>query len=329
MAKISYREALNQALREEMRRDSSIIVIGEEVAYYEGAYKVTQGLLAEFGDKRVKDTPISEEVIVGAAIGAAMGGIRPVAELMTINFALLAMDQIVNNAAKIHFMFAGQSFVPMVIRAAQGSGKQLGAQHSQQLEAYFMHCPGIRVVAPSTPMDAKGLLKTAIRDDNPVMFLEGQGLYSLEGEVPPGDYTIPLGKANIVREGSDITFISYLAMVPECLEAAKELSDRGIEAEVIDLRTLNPLDKATVFESVKKTGLALVANEAWKTGSAGAEIAALIMENCFDYLDAPVIRISATDTPMPYNRQLERAALPHKEDIINAVNNLLKVAIPQ
>jgi pyruvate dehydrogenase E1 component beta subunit len=246
MARISYREALNLALREEMKRDSSVVVIGEEVGYYEGAYKVTQGLLAEFGDERVKDMPISEEIIVGAAIGAAMGGLRPVAELMTINFSLLAFDQIINNAAKIHYMFAGQATVPMVIRAAQGSGTQLGAQHSQQLEAYFMHCPGLRVVVPSTPMDAKGLLKTAIRDDNPVIFIEGQGLYSMQGEVPPGDYTIPFGRANIIREGKDITFISYLKMTHECLEAADELAKEGIDAEVIDLRTLNPLDKATI-----------------------------------------------------------------------------------
>lgn len=327
MARISYREALNHALREEMRRDSSVIVMGEEVAYYEGAYKVTQGLLAEFGETRVKDMPISEEIIIGAAIGAAMGGIRPVAELMTINFSLLAIDQIINNAAKIHFMFGGQTTVPIVIRAAQGSGSQLGAQHSQELEAYYMHCPGLRLAVPSNPMDAKGLLKTAIRDDNPVMFIEGQGLYSMQGEVPPGDYTIPFGKANVIREGRDITFISYLAMVQECLAAADELSGQGIEAEVIDLRTLNPLDKKTIFDSVKKTGLALVANQAWRTGSVGAEISSLITENCFDYLDAPVIRVSAMDVPMPYNRELEYAALPHKEDIVKAVNNLLKVKV--
>jgi pyruvate/2-oxoglutarate/acetoin dehydrogenase E1 component len=271
--------------------------------------------------------PISEEIIVGAAIGAAMGGLRPVAELMTINFSLLALDQIINNAAKIHYMFAGQATVPMVIRAAQGSGTQLGAQHSQQLEAYFMHCPGLRVVVPSTPMDAKGLLKTAIRDDNPVIFIEGQGLYSMQGEVPPGDYTMPFGRANIIREGKDITFISYLKMTHECLEAADELAKEGIDAEVIDLRTLNPLDTETIFDSVRKTGLALVANEAWRTCSAGAEIATLITENCFDYLDAPVIRVSAMDIPMPYNKELEYAALPHKQDIVNAVRKLLQVSV--
>jgi len=325
MAEMTYREALNQALKEEMRRDRRVIIMGEEVAFYQGAYKVTQGLLAEFGDERVKDTPISEEIIIGAAIGAAMGGLRPVAEMMTINFALLAMDQIVNNAAKIHYMFGGQTKVPMVIRAAQGAGKQLGAQHSQHLEAYFMHCPGLRVVAPSTPADAKGLLKAAIRDENPVIFLEDQGLYTSKGDVPSGDYIIPFGKANVVRTGEDITIISYSKMMLDCLEAAKELKNYNVDAEIIDLRCLNPLDKATIFESVKKTGLAIVVNEAWQTGSAVAEISSLITENCFDYLDAPVKRISAMDVPMPYNRELEQAALPHKKDIIDAALKLLQV----
>lgn len=325
MAEMTYREALNQALKEEMRRDQRVIVIGEEVAFYQGAYKVTQGLLAEFGDRRVKDTPISEEIIVGASIGAAMGGLRPVAEMMTVNFALLAMDQIINNAAKIHYMFAGQAKVPMVIRAAQGAGKQLGAQHSQHLEIYFAHCPGLRIVLPSTPADAKGLLKAAIRDDNPVIFIEDQGLYSIKGDVPGGDYIVPLGKANIVRNGEDITLITYSKMVLECLEAAKELEENNIDAEVIDLRCLNPLDTNTIFESVKKTGLAVVVNEAWRTGSMAAEIACLITENCHDYLDAPVVRISAMDVPMPYNRDLEQAALPHKKDIIDAALKLLQV----
>lgn len=325
MAELSYREALNQALKEEMRRDPRIIVMGEEVAYYQGAYKVTQGLVAEFGEGRVKDTPIAEEIIVGSSIGAAMGGLRPVAEMMTINFALLAMDQIVNHAAKIHYMFGGQVKVPMVIRSPQGSGKQLGAQHSQHLEAYFVHCPGIYVVAPSTPADAKGLLKSSIRDDNPVLFIEDQGLYSTKGDVPSGDYILPLGKANVVRSGEDVTIVSYSKMVLDCLEAAKELEKFDIEVEIIDLRSLNPLDTKTIFESVKKTGLAIVVNEAWKTGSFAAEIASLVMENCFDYLDAPVVRISSKDVPMPYNKELEYAALPHKEDIKNAVLKLLEV----
>ncbi|MDD3014363.1 MAG: alpha-ketoacid dehydrogenase subunit beta [Candidatus Gastranaerophilales bacterium] len=325
MAEMTYREALNQALKEEMRRDQKIIVLGEEVAFYQGAYKVTQGLLAEFGDERVKDTPISEEIIIGAAIGAAMGGLRPVAEMMTVNFSLLAMDQIVSNAAKIHYMFGGQTKVPMVIRAAQGAGKQLGAQHSQHLEAYFFHCPGLRVIAPATPADAKGLLKAAIRDDNPVIFLEDQGLYTTKGEVPSGDYIIPLGKANIIKNGEDITIISYSKMVLDCIEASKELENYNINAEIIDLRCLNPLDKGTIFESVKKTGLAIVVNEAWMTGSAAAEISCLITENCFEYLDAPVERISALDVPMPYNRELEQAALPHKKNIVDAALKLLQV----
>lgn len=325
MAELSYREALNQALKEEMRRDPRVMVLGEEVAYYQGAYKVTQGLLAEFGDERVKDTPIAEEIIAGSAIGAAMGGLRPVAEMMTVNFTLLAMDQIVSNAAKIHYMFGGQAKVPMVIRAAQGAGKQLGAQHSQHLEAYFMHCPGLRVVLPATPADAKGLLKSAIRDDNPVIFLEDQGLYSIKGQVPSGDYVIPLGKANILKQGEDVTIVSYSKMSIESLEAAKELEKDNVSAEVVDLRCLNPLDTETIYTSVRKTGLAIVVNEAWRTGSAGAEIASLITENCFDSLGAPVYRISSKDVPMPYNKELEQMALPHKEDIINAAKKLLQV----
>ena len=325
MAELSYREALNQALKEEMRKDPRVMVLGEEVAYYQGAYKVTQGLLAEFGDERVKDTPIAEEIIAGSAIGAAMGGLRPVAEMMTVNFTLLAMDQIVSNAAKIHYMFGGQAKVPMVIRAAQGAGKQLGAQHSQHLEAYFMHCPGLRVVLPATPADAKGLLKSAIRDDNPVIFLEDQGLYSIKGQVPSGDYVIPLGKANILKQGEDVTIVSYSKMSIESLEAAKELEKDNVSAEVVDLRCLNPLDTETIYKSVRKTGLAIVVNEAWRTGSAGAEIASLITENCFDSLGAPVYRISSKDVPMPYNKELEQMALPHKEDIINAAKKLLQV----
>jgi len=328
MVEMTYREALNQALKEEMRKDEKVIILGEEVAYYQGAYKVTQGLLAEFGDKRVKDTPISEEIIIGSAIGSAMGGMRPVAEMMTVNFSLLAMDQIANHAAKIHYMFAGQAKVPMVIRAAQGAGKQLGAQHSQHLEAYFLHCPGLRVALPSTPADAKGLLKASIRDDNPVIFLEDQGLYSTSGDVPPGDYIVPLGKANVIRNGEDVTIISYSKTVLDCLEAAKELEKSNVEAEIIDLRCLNPLDTKTIFDSVRKTGLAIVVNEAWKTGSAAAEISCLISENCSDYLDAPVVRISALDTPMPYNKVLEQTALPHKKDIIDAALELLQVTQP-
>jgi len=324
MAELTYREALNQALKEEMQRDSRVMIMGEEVAFYQGTYKVTKNLLAEFGEKRVKDTPISEEIIVGTAIGAAMTGLRPVAELMTINFSLLAMDQIVNNAAKIYFMFGGQCNVPLVIRSPQGTGKQLGAQHSQQLEAYFTHCPGIYVVAPSTPADAKGLLKTCIRDNNPVIFIEDQDLYSMKGTVPTGEHLLPLGKAQIVREGDELTIISYSKSVHDCLKAAERLEEEGISAEVIDLRCLNPLDKNTIFNSVKKTRLAVVVNRAWRTGSFAAEIASLITENCFEYLDAPVVRVSAEDIIAPYNKTLEQSIFPHSQDIVNSCLKLIR-----
>jgi pyruvate dehydrogenase E1 component beta subunit len=323
MAQISYREALNQALKEEMDRDERVFIMGEEVAYFGGAFKVTDGLLAIFGEKRVRDTPISELTIVGAGVGAAMGGIRPIVELMTINFGLLAMDQIVNHAAKIHYMFGGQAKVPMVIRAPQGGGHQLGAQHSQSLEAYFVHCPGVRVVVPATPADAKGLLKTAVRDDNPVIFLEHESLYSVKGEVPEEEFLVPFGKANVARSGSDVTIVSYSKCVYDALRAAEALEEQGIDAEVIDLRTLNPLDLDTVVESVKKTGAAIVVYEGWRTGGAGAEIASQIYEAAFDSLDAPVQRVASIDIPMPYNRHLEAAALPRVEDILRAVEHVV------
>ncbi len=323
MAQISYREALNQALREELERDERVFVMGEEVGYFGGAFKVTDGLLAVFGERRVRDTPISELTIVGAGIGAAMGGLRPVVELMTINFALLAMDQIVNHAAKIHFMFGGKAKVPMVIRAPQGAGHQLGAQHSQSLEAYFLHCPGLRVAIPATPADAKGLLKTAIRCDDPVVFLEHESLYPVKGEVPDAeDCLVPFGKANVLREGKDVTLVAFSKCVYDALAAAEELENSGIDAEVIDLRTLNPLDLATVTASVKKTGKAVVVYEGWRTGGAGAEIAAQIYEAAFDDLDAPVERVAALDTPMPYNARLEHAALPGPGDIVKAVERI-------
>ncbi len=323
MAQISYREALNQALKEEMDRDERVFIMGEEVAYFGGAFKVTDGLLAIFGEKRVRDTPIAELTIVGAGVGAAMGGIRPIVELMTINFGLLAMDQIVNHAAKIHYMFGGQAKVPMVIRAPQGGGHQLGAQHSQSLEAYFVHCPGVRVVVPATPADAKGLLKTAVRDDNPVIFLEHESLYSVKGEVPEEEFLVPFGKANVARSGSDVTIVSYSKCVYDALRAAEALEEQGIDAEVIDLRTLNPLDLDTVVESVKKTGAAIVVYEGWRTGGAGAEIASQIYEAAFDSLDAPVQRVASIDIPMPYNRHLEAAALPRVEDILRAVEHVV------
>lgn len=323
MAQITYREALNQALREELERDERVFIMGEEVGYFGGAFKVTDGLLAVYGEKRVRDTPISELTIVGSGIGAAMGGLKPIVELMTINFGLLAIDQIINNAAKIHYMFGGHAKVPVVIRAPQGAGHQLGAQHSQSLEAYFLHCPGLRVVIPATPADAKGLLKTCVRQDNPVVFLEHESLYGVKGEVPEGEHLVPLGKANVLRPGKDVTIVSYSKCVYDALAAADALENEGIDAEVIDLRTLNPLDIGTVIESVKKTGKAIVVYEGWRTGGAGAEIAAQIYEAAFDHLDAPVERVATLDTPMPYNARLERAALPSAADIVKVAEQLV------
>jgi pyruvate dehydrogenase E1 component beta subunit len=323
MAQITYREALNQALREELDRDERVFIMGEEVGYFGGAFKVTDGLLAVYGEKRIRDTPISELTIVGSGIGAAMGGLKPIVELMTINFGLLAIDQIINNAAKIHYMFGGHAKVPVVIRAPQGAGHQLGAQHSQSLEAYFLHCPGLRVVIPATPADAKGLLKTCVRQDNPVVFLEHESLYGVKGEVPEGEHLVPLGKANVLRPGKDVTIVSYSKCVYDALAAADALENEGIDAEVIDLRTLNPLDIGTVIESVKKTGKAIVVYEGWRTGGAGAEIAAQIYEAAFDHLDAPVERVATLDTPMPYNARLERAALPSAADIVKVAERLV------
>ena len=323
MPLISYREALNEALREEMQRDPTVFILGEDVGLYGGAFKVTDGLFAEFGEKRVVDTPIAEGLIVGAAIGAAMVGLRPIAELMTVNFALLAMDQIVNHAAKIRYMFGGKAKVPLVVRAPGGGGNQLGAQHSQSLEAYFLHCPGLKVVMPSTPEDAKGLLKEAIRDDDPVIFLEHEHLYNTKGEVPPEDYTIPIGKASVKRTGKDITIISYSNMVLIAEEAAEHLDKEGIHVELIDLRTLNPLDLSTIITSVKKTNRAIIVEEDWKTGGVGAEVSARIYEHAFTALDAPVVRVAGKDTPMPYAKNLEQAAIPRAEDVIEAAVTVL------
>ena len=323
MAQITYREALNQALREELERDERVFIMGEEVGYFGGAFKVTDGLLAVFGEKRVRDTPISELTIVGAGIGAAMGGLKPIVELMTVNFSLLAMDQIVNNAAKIHYMFGGHAKVPMVIRAPQGAGHQLGAQHSQSLEAYFLHCPGVRVVLPATPADAKGLLKSSIRQDDPVIFLEHESLYGVKGEVPDDEHLVRLGKANVMRSGKDVTLISYSKCVYDAMTAADALENEGIDAEVIDLRSLNPLDIGTVLDSVRKTGKAIVVYEGWRTGGAGAEIVAQVQEVAFDHLDAPIERVATLDTPIPYNARLEKAALPSPAQIIEVAERML------
>ena len=323
MPLISYREALSDALREEMERDPNVFILGEDIGFFGGAFKVTEGLLAEFGEKRVIDTPIAEGLIVGAAIGAAMVGLRPIAELMTVNFALLAMDQIVNHAAKIRYMFGGKTKVPLVVRAPGGGGSQLGAQHSQSLESYFLHCPGLKVVIPATPEDAKGLLKESIRDDNPVIFLEHEHLYNTKGEVPSEEYTIPLGKATLKRTGTDITIIAYSNMVLTALEAADHLEKEGISVDLIDLRTLNPLDIATIRASVKKTNRAIIVEEDWKTGGVGAEISTQIYEHLFTALDAPIIRVAGKDVPMPYAKNLERAAIPQVDDILQAAINIL------
>lgn len=320
---ITYRDALNQALREELLRDPDVFIIGEEVGAYGGAYKVTEGLFEEFGAERIIDTPISEEAIAGAGIGAAMVGLRPVIEMMTVNFALLAMDQIVNHGAKLHYMSGGQVKVPTTIRAPQGSGLQLGAQHSQNLEAWFAHVPGLKVVAPSTPADAKGLLKSSIRDNNPVVFLESEWLYSSKGEVPDDEYVIPLGLADIKRPGADVTLITYSRMVIMCLRAAEQLTNEGIDAEIVDVRTLRPLDMATIADSVKKTHKAIIVEEDWKSGGMGAEIESQIVGLAFDYLDSPVIRVAAAEVPMPYSKPLEQAALPSVEKIVSAAKQIL------
>jgi pyruvate dehydrogenase E1 component beta subunit len=324
MPEITYRDALNLALKEEMRRDSSVVLWGEDVALYEGSFKVTRGLLAEFGEERVRDTPISENTIIGVSIGAAMGGLRPVAELMTVNFALLAMDQIINHMAKIRYMFGGQAFLPMVIRAPGGGGSQLGAQHSQSLETYFMHCPGMYVLVPATPADAKGLLKSAIRDNNPVIFLEHELLYNSKGEVPEDpDFLVPIGRASLLREGNDITLIAYSRMSILALQAAAELEKAGVSCEVIDLRTLAPLDHETFLASVRKTRRAVVIEECWNTAGLGGHLASLIYEKCFDLLKAPVRRVSGLDVPMPYSRKIEKLCIPQVKSVVDAVNQVM------
>ena len=324
MSEMTYRDAINLALKEEMRRDQSVVVFGEDVALYEGAFKVTRGLLSEFGEQRVRDCPISENTIVGVAVGAAMGGLRPVAELMTVNFALLAMDQIVNHMAKVRYMFGGQTFVPMVLRMPGGGGSQLGAQHSQSLESYFMHCPGMRIAYPATPADAKGLLKSAIRDDNPVIFLEHELLYNSRGEVPEDpEFLVPFGHAAVLREGSAVTLVGYGRMSILCLQAAQLLDKEGISCEVIDLRTLNPLDTESIIGSVQKTGRAVVVEECWQSAGLGGDIAARIYESCFDRLLAPVKRVSGLDVPMPYSRKIEKLCIPQTEGIVKGVHELL------
>jgi pyruvate dehydrogenase E1 component beta subunit len=314
------REALNAALREEMQRDESVFIIGEDVGVFQGAFKVTEGLLDEFGEKRVRDTPISENTIVGTGVGAAMAGLRPVVELMTVNFSLLAADQIINHAAAIPYMFGGQVRVPLVIRMPGGGGHQLGPTHSHSFEAMYLHVPGLLVACPSTPADGKALLKAAIRDDNPVIFIEHETLYGVRGEVSEnGDEVLRFGEAAVRREGSDVTIIGILKMAQVAENAAKQLSaEHEVEAEVIDPRTLRPLDLETILESVQKTNRAVIVEEGWPHGGVGANIAALIQEQAFDYLDAPVQRVTGADVPMPYSKRLEQAAIPHEEHVITA-----------
>nr|WP_026819074.1 alpha-ketoacid dehydrogenase subunit beta [Arthrobacter castelli] len=324
MPVITYRQALNDTLRAELTRDENVFLIGEEIGQFEGSYKITAGLLDEFGPTRVRDTPIAEEGFVGAAIGAAMMGLRPVAEIMTINFSLIAMDQIVNHAAKIYGMFGGQTPVPMVIRTPGGGGQQLGATHSQNLEVWYAHVPGLKVVAPSTPADAKGLLTAAIRDDDPVIFLENLSLYNTKGEVPDGEQVTEIGKAAIAKEGTDITVIAYSRASVIAVETARKLEEEGISVEVVDLRSLRPLDRQTVCESVRKTSRAVVLEDDWLSYGVGAEISATVMEGAFDYLDAPVRRVAAAEVPLPYAKPMETAALPDAQDLTKVIREQLE-----
>jgi pyruvate/2-oxoglutarate/acetoin dehydrogenase E1 component len=324
MRKIKYREAISEALREEMNRDERVFIIGEDVGQFGGVFQSTATLWETFGPSRVVDTPISEQAIVGTALGAALVGLRPVAEIMFVDFTGLAMDQIANQCAKFHFMTGGQAIVPVVVKTQGGVGFGDAAQHSQSLEAWHTHIPGLKVVMPSTPFDAKGLLKASIRDDNPVIFIEHKLLYLTEGPVPENDdYTIPLGKADIKREGQDITIIAWSKMVLDSLEAANELEKEGVDVELVDVRTLKPLDLDTILQSVKKTGKVVIVHEACKTGGFGGEIAALIVENAFDYLDAPIKRVAALDTPIPYASQLYGAVIPNPDTIIKGVKELI------
>lgn len=323
MTVTTYRQALNDALRSELTRDENVLLIGEEIGLFEGSYKITAGLLTEFGPRRVLDTPIAEEGFVGAAVGAAMLGMRPVVEIMTLNFSLIAIDQIVNHAAKIHGMFGGQSAVPLVIRMPGGGGQQLAATHSQNLEVWYAHIPGLKVVAPSTPADAKALLVASIRDNDPVIFLENLALYNTRGEVPDGDNVAEIGQAAIAKAGSDLTVITYSRATTVALEVARQLEEEGISLEVVDLRSLRPLDRETVCASVRKTSRAVVLEDDCLSYGIGAEISATLMEGAFDYLDAPVRRVAAAEIPLPYAKPLESAALPTAKDLIRVVRELL------
>ena len=323
MPTLTYRDALNQALREEMQRDPTVFLMGEEVGVYQGAYKVSRGLLEEFGRLRVVDTPIAELGFAGIGIGAAMAGLRPVIEFMTWNFALLALDQIVNSAAKMLYMSGGQVPMPIVFRGPNGAALQLGSQHSQAWDSWLAHIPGLKVVAPATPADAKGLLKAAIRDDNPVVVLEGEMLYNTKGEVPDGEYVVPIGQADVKRAGSDVTLVSHSKTVTVALRAADQLAEQGVAAEVVDLRSLRPLDEAAIVASVVKTHRCVVVEEGWPHCGIGAQVVDVIQREAFDQLDAPVLRVTQADTPMPYNKHLERAAKPTSEKVVAAARRVL------
>jgi pyruvate dehydrogenase E1 component beta subunit len=323
MAQITMREAISQALWEEMERDPNVFILGEEVGVWGGTYAVTKGFYDHFGPDRVRDTPISEAAIVGAAIGSALTGLRPVAELMTINFAFVAMDHIVNEAAKLHYMFGGQFKLPLVIRTVGGGGRQLGATHSQVPDVIFAHFPGLKVVAPGTPADAKGMLKESIRSNDPILFIEEATLYQVRGEVLEGDYTTPIGKSSIARPGKDATIVTYSKELDNSMKAAEKLMAEGIDVEIIDLRSLRPLDMDPVIESFKKTNRAVIVEEGWLSYGIGAEVATRIYETAFDYVDAPIKRVAQKEVPLPYNRTLEAMALPQVEDIVKAVREVL------
>ncbi|MDP3909450.1 MAG: pyruvate dehydrogenase complex E1 component subunit beta [Gemmatimonadales bacterium] len=323
MPTLTYRDALNQALREEMQRDPDVFLMGEEVGVYQGAYKVSRGLLEEFGPQRVVDTPIAELGFAGIGVGAAMAGLRPVIEFMTWNFALLALDQIVNSAAKMLYMSGGQIPMPIVFRGPNGAALQLSSQHSQAWESWIAHIPGLKVVAPATPADAKGLLKAAIRDNNPVIVLEGEMLYNVKGDVPDGEHVVPIGQAEVKREGTDVTLICHSKTVTTALKAADQLAADNVSAEVLDLRSLRPMDEAAVLESVRKTNRAVVVEEGWPHAGIGAQVVDIIQRDAFDSLDAPVQRVTQADVPMPYNKHLERAAKPSPEKVVAAARRVL------
>jgi pyruvate dehydrogenase E1 component beta subunit len=321
---MTYRDALNEALREEMERDPDVFLMGEEVAEYDGAYKVSKGLLDAFGDRRVVDSPISELGFAGLGVGAAMAGLKPVIEFMTFNFSILALDQVINHAAKIRYMSAGQIPCPIVFRGPNGAALQLSAQHSQACETYYVHAPGVKVVTPATPADAKGLLKAAIRDPDPVAFMEGELLYNVKGEVPDDDdFVIPLGVAEVKQEGEDVSILTHGKMVHVALQAARSLEKEGVRAEVVDLRSIRPLDVDTILASVRKTNRAVYLEEGWNFAGVGAQIAALVQEEAFDHLDAPVVRVSQADVPMPYAKNLEQLAKPSAERVVAACNRVL------